>query len=1577
MADSLVVANTFELLMGDQGPIFSTIPGLENTTIALDDQNSTFSLGAPQPTVDILASLITDGERPQGRRASNRTLSIPIGILSDTRDNLSYAREMVFRLADQESFTTRYTRDGTTLPMILDCWRAEPADVTYQPVVEQQFACQLVLNFQALPYGRSDTPNSISFKSPAAGTAAPPGPILVDGFNTVQANWPVPWKVSPVCVAGDNSLQTVASGNLSNAWYRSIFNSTIDLTTGGAGLNNVFQFWAGFASQLYYNNWANHQSEITFSLKLYDNNNNSVSNIAHGTFQHSNNLNSPKWSNVSCRIPTQDPVFDYTHVSSYEIRCYNHLENGQPWLKDSTLCLDSLYAVSPSSSVQNVTRGSIYQINGVEGSVHTPVSIAATQKPGTSVTTVNYSGSGVSQFIPPAGVIAATVNSAIGPGGPGGPNSTDNAGGGGAEWISNPSVPVTAGNTYPVSNPPAQPACITAPFAGTFTTCGSFSSTSPLTSISTTFSAGVAVGNSVFFQLVLPASPVAFNGTLTVVDNAGNGSYTQIASSIAPDGTFVTTFALFNIQHAITTSNTYTITMSPTQLGATLLVQYAPGLLSNIPMAANAGSLASAYVSDGQWLDTVNSEPATGNINTPFWTDIGCTTALNTTPPANGLSSQSLQVTSTVSTGTASITSQPIPIDASAPVLIDLIAQVAASGNRSVTIGYSWINAAGGVISSSSFSVTFVNGAWDLASQLSGFVSSLSPASGTRAIQYSVTWSPTAVGETLDIQAIGPRLEGADNPYYIAIVGNNSGLDYNVTPPGWTHVANYGNAATLGADIFVIKTAGIGGGILGSPNLYASAIPWAAAIVRVSDMSGYSGFIADNGVRVIAHGGQPGGLSTTTGGPGGIGSNAPVHYNGGNGANSPGAAGGGGGGAGGAPTTGTVDDTDSSIAYSSTSALPYKITADWSTNSYANYEYNNYYYYEELDVVTINGNITVNPQMTSSDSLLVVVVGSSSAPTIKLNDTEGNSYSKITTATIGSGGQQAQIFQSTTKYPLVAGDQIYVNVSSSTSDSYAVQAYVIKGGSLVSGKTVSSFFTGTSSSPSITGLTGGPNAHFGVTFAADQVVTTMDALTSEFVGNAQYAKNLPTGDEYDGTINTSDIIQAFWKNAGGTSTTFALTRPTSGTVGYAFMTFTTASSNWTIGTNSAYRGGTSHIAAASGLRAVITVSGTHIQLVGRKGPDQGIMLVSVDGGSYVSCDNYRSTAAYQQVLFDTGTMASGSHTITIVNSGTANASSSNILIDLDGYNSITSGTGGPGVNGSGSTAGGNGGAGATSAANGSNGGSPGGGGGGPDGAHVGGSGGNGAVSLSYSGVVPAFKTLVLHRPFIDGSTTLLPYIACQKTSVPTSDMVQGIYPNVDPHFLGTYSFVVVGTFNTPANSRTVTVTVNEYESSPGGVLPSPTSTQSTAKTFIPNNPVPLGAPNGMITIGELTLPNKDIPPDNTNAVYQVVVSSTNSSDVITDIMMLDTMGQTVQINEATGYATMYYDEPTPDRDIGRIMGSQYDRSYAISIMDSAFPSGGPLTLEPGDNIMFAYCVEGAPALVANYFPRYYIDRTNS
>ena len=45
------------------------------------------------------------------------------------------------------------------------------------------------------------------------------------------------------------------------------------------------------------------------------------------------------------------------------------------------------------------------------------------------------------------------------------------------------------------------------------------------------------------------------------------------------------------------------------------------------------------------------------------------------------------------------------------------------------------------------------------------------------------------------------------------------------------------------------------------------------------------------------------------------------------------------------------------------------------------------------------------------------------------------------------------------------------------------------------------------------------------------------------------------------------------------------------------------------------------------------------------------------------------------------------------------------------------------------------------------------------------------------------------------------------------------------------------------------------------------------------------------------------------------------------------------------------------------------------MLDNTTVSGGPVNLDPGDNMLMCYCIEGAPALSATYFPRFYLDRT--
>ena len=295
-----------------------------------------------------------------------------------------------------------------------------------------------------------------------------------------------------------------------------------------------------------------------------------------------------------------------------------------------------------------------------------------------------------------------------------------------------------------------------------------------------------------------------------------------------------------------------------------------------------------------------------------------------------------------------------------------------------------------------------------------------------------------------------------------------------------------------------------------------------------------------------------------------------------------------------------------------------------------------------------------------------------------------------------------------------------------------------------------------------------------------------------------------------------------------------------------------------------------------------------------------------------------------------------------------------------------------GTAGTGTTPGAAGANGVTSDRQGFPGASPGGGGGGVlDLDNNGGAGGNGQIKVTYTPSAAPFSTLIAHRPGPAAPATLSPLVTFGATDVPngaTEYPLQSLTPGVAAGFGGTYSVAVVANvWATPTTSRTVTIGVKQYEFAGG-----PAYTTSVARTFKPSTDIT----NGIVVLGELTLPLKDVAPDNASGLYTITLTDTNTADTFLDALFLDTLGQTVMVNIATAgaYTTFYVDEPSADRDLGRVLGSSFDRGAAISVLDSTFVSGGPLFLTPGDQLWLVYAVEGAPALGITYFPRWFLDR---
>jgi hypothetical protein len=268
---------------------------------------------------------------------------------------------------------------------------------------------------------------------------------------------------------------------------------------------------------------------------------------------------------------------------------------------------------------------------------------------------------------------------------------------------------------------------------------------------------------------------------------------------------------------------------------------------------------------------------------------------------------------------------------------------------------------------------------------------------------------------------------------------------------------------------------------------------------------------------------------------------------------------------------------------------------------------------------------------------------------------------------------------------------------------------------------------------------------------------------------------------------------------------------------------------------------------------------------------------------------------------------------------------------------------------------------------------PGGGGGGADmstASQVGGYGGGGAVFLSWTPPLAPFGTLVAHRPGPDAPENLNPCVPVYPADNPDGRQynVPQVISGVNSLYRGTYSVVLMNfTWDNPTAVRQITLTIYQYEYVNG-----PVWTVQLTRVLTPATDIV----NGVVIMGEITLPVKDMDPSNTSAYYAVSVNDTDQADQFLDVLFLDTQGQTVIVNISPGnaYTNFFVDEPTSDRDLGRIMGSNLDRSQAISCLDAAIVSGGPFYLIPGDNVFLAYSPSGAPNLGVSYLPRWYSDR---
>ncbi|MFE9425808.1 hypothetical protein ACFYNO_22895 [Kitasatospora sp. NPDC006697] len=193
-------------------------------------------------------------------------------------------------------------------------------------------------------------------------------------------------------------------------------------------------------------------------------------------------------------------------------------------------------------------------------------------------------------------------------------------------------------------------------------------------------------------------------------------------------------------------------------------------------------------------------------------------------------------------------------------------------------------------------------------------------------------------------------------------------------------------------------------------------------------------------------------------------------------------------------------------------------------------------------------------------------------------------------------------------------------------------------------------------------LTSGGTTHVEVDRISD--VASLNSPQTVYSGNVTVSNNAVTVPVALGDSHGAYVMFLTPPDNVTTDTTTDDTA-TSGTDHFGY------SANWGTATGvSDLHQGTAHWSNTTGGTATYTFTGSGATIWGVKDHDQGIAAFSLDGGPVTYADDYATTRTAQAPLFSTTGLTSGTHTITIANTGTKNSSSANDTVAID-YATVT------------------------------------------------------------------------------------------------------------------------------------------------------------------------------------------------------------------------------------------------------------------------------------------------------------------
>ena len=222
---------------------------------------------------------------------------------------------------------------------------------------------------------------------------------------------------------------------------------------------------------------------------------------------------------------------------------------------------------------------------------------------------------------------------------------------------------------------------------------------------------------------------------------------------------------------------------------------------------------------------------------------------------------------------------------------------------------------------------------------------------------------------------------------------------------------------------------------------------------------------------------------------------------------------------------------------------------------------------------------------------------------------------------------------------------------------------------------------------------------------------------------------------------------------------------------------------------------------------------------------------------------------------------------------------------------------------------------------------------------------------------------VLHRPptehVPENWTPLIPVTASDGSPLPLIDMED---VPTGRRWHGSYDVVLAVAAIAAGGSRTASVTFTQYYNDVG-IAGGTTATATVARSYVPAD-----VTSKYLVVGRITLPLADVDNDNTALSWTVGLTA---SDNFTDILLLDTRGQTIVWSDALSCSHIFIDAPDPMyAATSRILGGGAHET-AVSRSTYLCPaSGGPFGVEPDTTVLCAHTHQGAPQMTVSYAPRW-------